>query len=228
MRLRNADLGMRIGEDEIEDTIDVNAEDELREGQASNLSRREIMKLMSVAVVAVPGTDNKQVTRRPRRKTYQFFTRAEFAMVDELSEMIIPTDDHSPGARAAKVAAYIDKTLGETLEVEMKQRWRAGLKSINLLARELHGKAFMNAAPDQRLAVLERIAQNETSPQKPEDKFFIELKSRVAYAYYTSKIGLRQELEYKGNTYLREFVGEEVKEEGRRAGERESGGVGEI
>jgi Gluconate 2-dehydrogenase subunit 3 len=78
----------------------------------------------------------------------------------------------------------------------------------------MHGKPFMRAEPDQRLAVLERIAQNETSPQKPEDRFFIELKSRVAHAYYTSKIGLRQELEYKGNTYLREFVGEEMKEAG--------------
>jgi hypothetical protein len=210
MRSRNADRKVKM------------REDELKERQAANLSRREIMKLMSVAVVAVPGTDNKQVARRPRLKPYKFFTRAEFAMVDELSEMIIPTDDHSPGARAAKVAAYIDKTLGETLEVETKQQWRAGLKSIDSLAREMHDKTFMRAAPDQRLAVLERIAQNETSPQKPEDKFFIELKSRVAYAYYTSKIGLRQELEYKGNTYLREFVGEEVKEEGRRAGEQES------
>jgi hypothetical protein len=188
-------------------------EDELKERRATNLSRRELMKLMSVAVVAVPGTDKKQVVRRPRRKPYKFFTRWEYAMVDELSEMIIPTDDHSPGARAARVAAYIDKTLGETPEVETKQRWRAGLKSIDSLAREMHGRPFMRAAPEQRLAVLERIAQNETSPQKPEDRFFVELKSRVAHAYYTSKIGLRQELEYKGNTYLREFVGEEVKAE---------------
>jgi gluconate 2-dehydrogenase subunit 3-like protein len=218
MRSENAEFGMRIGEDEVEDEVDTEEE------QPPNLSRREIMKLMSVAVVAVPGTDNKQVTRRGRRKVYRFFTRAEFAMVDELSEMIIPTDDHSPGARAAKVAAYIDKTLGETLEVETKQRWRAGLKSINSLARETHGIPFMRTAPDQRLAILERIAQNETNPQRPEDKFFVELKSRVAHAYYTSKIGLRQELEYKGNTYLREFAGEEVK---GRAGERESGRGGE-
>jgi Gluconate 2-dehydrogenase subunit 3 len=205
MRPENAEFGIRIGEDEIEGEVDTEEE------QSPNLSRREIMKLMSVAVIAVPGTDNKQVTRRPRRKAYRFFTRAEFAMVDELSEMIIPADDHSPGARAAKVAAYIDKTLGETPEVETKQRWRAGLKSIDSLARETHGVPFMRAAPDQRLAVLERIAQNETNPQKPEDKFFVELKSRVAHAYYTSRIGLRQELEYKGNTYLREFAGEEVK-----------------
>jgi Gluconate 2-dehydrogenase subunit 3 len=218
MRSENAEFGMRIGEDEVE--VEVDNEEE----QSPNLSRREIMKLMSVAVVAVPGTENKQVTRRPRRKGYRFFTRAEFAMVDELSEMIIPADDHSPGARAAKVASYIDKTLSETLEVETKQRWRAGLKAIDSLAREAHGIRFMRAALEQRLAVLERIAQNETNPQKPEDKFFVELKSRVAHAYYTSKIGLRQELEYKGNTYLREFAGEEVK---GRTGEQESGGTGD-
>jgi Gluconate 2-dehydrogenase subunit 3 len=204
--LLNADCKIRTQIGDVE-------EDRYEENRP-NLSRREIMKLMSVAVIVVPGTDNKQAVRRPRRKAHQFFTRAEFAMVDELSEMIIPTDDHSPGARAAKVAAYIDKTLGETLEVETKQLWRAGLKSIDALARDMHGKPFMSAEPDRRLAVLERIAQNETDPQKPEEKFFVELKSRVAHAYYTSKIGLRDELEYKGNTYLREFAGEEVKEAG--------------
>ena len=30
--------------------------------------------------------------------------------------MIIPADDHSPGARAAKVAAYIDARLAEALD----------------------------------------------------------------------------------------------------------------
>ena len=141
---------------------------------------------------------------------HQFFTTAEFRLVDELSEMIIPADDHSPGAREAKVAAYLDKTLGEATDSEMKKRWRAGLKSIDVISQEMHTKTFMNSAPDQRTALLDRIAQNETDPQKPEEKFFVELKSSVAFAYYTSKIGLRQELEYKGNTYLKEFAGEEV------------------
>ena len=33
-------------------------------------------------------------------------------------------------------------------------------------------------------------------------------KRRTARAYYTSKIGIHQEMEYKGNTLLMEFVGE--------------------
>jgi hypothetical protein len=32
----------------------------------------------------------------------------------------------------------------------------------------------------------------------------------VARAYYTSQIGIQQELEYKGNTHLEEFVGHDV------------------
>ena len=65
----------------------------------------------------------------------------------------------------------------------------------------------MKSSPEQRLAVLTRMAQNEAKPQKPEEQFFNELKSRVVYAYYTSEIGIHKELTYKGNKFLREFVG---------------------
>ena len=37
--------------------------------------------------------------------------------------------------------------------------------------------------------------------------FFRELKSRTARAYYTSEIGIKTEMEYKGNVSLKEFVG---------------------
>jgi hypothetical protein len=74
----------------------------------------------------------------------------------------------------------------------------------------MNGRPFMQASQDQRVAVLTRMAGNESNPEKPEEKFFVELKSRVARAYYTSKIGIHDELEYKGNTYLKEFAGVDV------------------
>src|ERR1700730_8010618 len=39
----------------------------------------------------------------------RFFAPAQHALVDELSETIIPADGHSGGAKAAKGADYIDK-----------------------------------------------------------------------------------------------------------------------
>jgi hypothetical protein len=127
--------------------------------------------------------------------------------VDELSELIIPTDAHSAGAKAAGVAAYIDGSLAEAFEDNVRTTWRDGLRRIDELSQQAHGKPFMSASADERVAVLTEIARNETKPEKPEQEFFVELKSRVAWAYYTTEIGIKQELEYKGNTFQATFAG---------------------
>jgi gluconate 2-dehydrogenase subunit 3-like protein len=170
------------------------------------LTRRELIQVTAAAATAV-GTPCGLASER----TPKFFSSDEFAMLDELTELIIPTDDHSPGARAASVATYLDARLAESIEDESKKRWHEGLKRINALSHEMHSKRFLEAAPDERVAVLSQIAANEKNPQTPEDHFFLELKFKAADAYYSSKIGIHQEMEYKGNVVLPEFAGYEVK-----------------
>ena len=184
-----------------------------RDCEGAEVTRREIIKLTAGAMIVPPVFQTKPRARKPRPKATRLFTPAEFAMVDELSELIIPSDDHSPGARAAKAAEYIDQQMAETWDDATKQEWREGLQLIDRISNEMNRRSFMRASHEQRLAVLTRIAKNESDPQKSEEKFFVELKSRVAHAYYTSKIGIHDELEYKGNTYLREFAGEDVSRE---------------
>lgn len=184
------------------------------ENAASGVGRREMMKLAAGAIIAPALSQTRPKNgRRPAKaqtEAHLFFTPDEFVTVDELSELIIPTDEHSPGARAAKVAEYIDRRLAESFEDEPKTQWREGLKLVDQISVEMNGRPFMRASQDQRVAVLTRMARNESSPERPEEKFFVELKSRVAHAYYTSKVGIHGELEYKGNTYLREFAGVDV------------------
>jgi hypothetical protein len=194
----------------LSDDLSRSSESRSDDSSRSVTSRREMMKLAAGAIIVPPVFQAKSRARKPQPKTGRFFTQTEFAMVDELGELIIPADDHSPGARAAKAAEYIDQRLAESPEEEPKREWREGLKLIDQISNEMNGRSLMQSSPEQRIALLERIAQNETNPQKPEEKFFVELKSRVAHAYYTSKIGIQNELEYKGNTYLREFVGVDV------------------
>jgi hypothetical protein len=178
-------------------------------GEEAGLTRREMLKLTATAALSIPLTGLSQTADAAgaQWKAPLFFTRDEFALVDELSELIIPTDAHSPGARAAGCAAYIDARLAEAWTEEPKTQWRDGLKLIETMSQEINGKPFMQATPAQRLALLTRIAQNERNPQKPEERFFRELKSRTVHAYYTSKIGIHQEMEYKGNVSIKEFVG---------------------
>jgi hypothetical protein len=172
----------------------------------ADLKRREMLQLTAGA--AIGARLMKLEAPAQTKKKHAFFTPDEFNMVDELSEMIIPTDDHSPGAHAAGVADFIDSSLAESFLDEPRTRWRAGLKRVNELSTEINGKAFASATPQQRLAVLTRMAQNEGNPEKPEELFFRELKSRTAHAYYTSRIGIHQEMDYKGNTYQKVFAGE--------------------
>ena len=174
-----------------------------------DLSRRDVIKLGAAATVAASlGVAD---VARARRRPSTFFTPDELTLVDELSEMIIPTDDHSPGARAAKVAAYIDTRLAEAWDEKDKTTWRDGLDADrSAVAGDQAARPFMQSSPAERTAVLTRMAQNERNPQKPEELFFAELKSRVVHAYYTSEIGIKQEMDYKGNTYLAEFVGTDV------------------
>jgi Gluconate 2-dehydrogenase subunit 3 len=184
--------------------------------EEAGLTRREMIKLTAGAVVVAPivglakaqaETDPAIASAASQNKAPLFFTPNEFALVDELTEMIIPTDDHSPGARAAGVATYIDKRLAESFEEEPKKSWREGLKLIDSLSQESFGRAFLEATPEQRIELLTRISQNEMSPKKTEETFFKELKLSTARAYYTSKIGIHTEMQYKGNVSLKEFVG---------------------
>jgi len=177
---------------------------------ALDLTRREVLKMAGGAAVVAPlaaalGPLAAPVAAAQAAAGPAFFTAAEFRLLDELTELIIPTDEHSPGARAAEVAAYIDRRLAgydpayPELQ-ETREAWKAGLGSIDQLSREMHGAAFMEASEEKRVAVLERVAKAEQQATTPAEKFFGQLKSWTARGYYTSKVGIHQEMEYKGNS----------------------------
>lgn len=184
----------------------------------SGMTRREVIRLAAGAMIASPLVGVRKADAAPEQaffavdeKSLRFFTPQEYALVDELTELIIPSDPHSPGARAAQVAAYIDARLAESFTEEPKLHWRNGLKMIDAISKEMHGQAFLQTTTEQRVALLTRISQNEADPKRPEEQFFGELKRRTVHGYYTSKIGIHTEMEYKGNTYQKEYAGYEAK-----------------
>ena len=152
-------------------------------------------------VAAAPAAE---VTAKASR---HFFTPAQHATVEELTETIIPADSHSGGAKAAKVADYIDQLLRDTVDDNLKSTWREGLRLIDIMSQHYHGKTFVSASPEERIAVLTVLSENEKLTDLPEVRFFVTLKDLTVAGYYTSKIGIHDELEYKGNRILKEYVG---------------------
>ena len=140
----------------------------------------------------------------PGRK---FFSASEFATLDEMAEAIIPADANSGGAKAAKVAEYIDARLGESLDLELRQSWRDDLAEINRLANGQFGKAFVAANAAERNRLLERLSRNERNPKEAGEHAFATIKWQVSFVYYKTKIGIHDELQYQGNVLLDEFLG---------------------
>ena len=176
------------------------------------LSRREMIAATAAALVTPLLSGGAATTPVAVGLPGKFLTAAEFATLDELAELIIPADDHSPGARAAGVAGYIDGRLAESLEPDWQAQWRSGLQAVDGLSRELNGKPFLESTPEQRVTVLTRMAGGEQDPKTAPERFFKELKWRTVRAYYTSKIGVHLDQEYKGNVYQRgEFAGYDAK-----------------
>ncbi len=144
------------------------------------MNRRDLFKISAGAAAVVARGQS----------AHKFFTPEEFAVLDELTEAIIPADEKSGGARAAKVAEYIDFRVSEAFDQTTRDQWRAGL------AR------FLKKPPEERLALLTKLSESL-------DEFFVLLKDDTIRAYYTSKIGIHDDLDYKGNTYQQgDYAGE--------------------
>jgi Gluconate 2-dehydrogenase subunit 3 len=184
-------------------------------GRAAVVSRRSALKVLGATAGAVatwPYLSDEAaeafalLQRTKAAPKLVFLTPAQYATVEAFSEVIIPADDHSPGAKAARVADYIDLLLGES-GPETRKSWTDGLAALDQTSQERHQSPFVKLTPEQQVALVTEISRNESKPSSPIEEFFNTTKQATVRGYYTSEIGIHKELEYKGNQFLGEFVG---------------------
>ncbi|MCS6953040.1 MAG: gluconate 2-dehydrogenase subunit 3 family protein [Bryobacterales bacterium] len=174
------------------------------------VDRRETLLLLGAGVISSrleSAQHHLHVLRStPGRYQPQFFTEREHALLDQVAEMILPADEHSPGAHAARVADYIDLVVAHSPH-SVQQQWRAQLAAFDQLARAAAGQPFLELDQPERARVLDLAAQGEINPSSPAEQFFVAMKKMTLAAYYTSEIGLLQELGYQGNRVRASFPG---------------------
>jgi hypothetical protein len=126
-----------------------------------------------------------------------FFSPEQFQILDSFAAILIPTDD-TPGAREAHVAAFIDFVVNAAAEYApaMQDQWRNAMGWLG-------GKGFAQMAVDRQAAL---IAQMAATDHEAHDTYQL-IKEMAVHAFYTSRVGLVDVLEYKGIAYLTEFPG---------------------
>jgi hypothetical protein len=124
-----------------------------------------------------------------------------------LTELIIPQTD-TPGAKAARVNRFVDVLLQDAKPAD-RDTFLRGLTWMDRRAKALFGKDFVGASEKEQTMLLTRLSA-EGNPDKEDAigrDFFQAIKSMTISGYYTSEIGLRQELGDDGQLFLPQFSG---------------------
>ena len=136
-----------------------------------------------------------------------FFDQHQNQIVVALTEMIIPETD-TPGAKSARVNQFIDLMLNDE-DAGRQRKFIQGLSWIDGRSLKVHGKPFVQLAPEQQTELMVPLADPKNN--NPEDRlgveFFQEIKDWTIFGYYTSQAGMERELQYGGDDYHSEFPG---------------------
>ncbi len=127
--------------------------------------------------------------------------------IGALSERIIPETD-TPGALAAGVDQFIDSTLADAPPAD-REAFLGGLAWIDARSKALFGADIVEASAAQHTTLLTTLSA-ANNPDREADigrEFFRALKAMTITGYYSSEIGLRQELGDDGQLFLLEFSG---------------------
>ena len=167
------------------------------------VQRREILRIMgtAAAVAQFPGfskwafacghVGNARLQIKPARYHPQFFTEAEYAMVERLADIILPNDG-TPGAKDAGVAEFIDFMVASDPEVQYS--FRTGLTWLNVQAERANGKRFVELTPEQQTSLLEPLGFKAKARAGEEDgvRFFRMMREYTVTGFYTSEIGYKE------------------------------------
>ena len=118
-----------------------------------------------------------------------------------LTELIIP-ETETPGAKGARVNRFVDSVLSEA-KPEDRAKFLKGLAWVDERSRALYGKEFTSAAPADQTALLTRLsAHGNPDHEEPIGREFFEvIKGMTIDGYYTTEIGLHQELGDSGQLF---------------------------
>ncbi len=180
------------------------------------LTRRDLVHLM-VRSAALPGatvffsewlkaaagnqhTQNGSTPPEPdywRGYQPKFFSADDFSALQAFTEILIPTDE-APGAREAHCAYFIDFVLQASAEYapETQRRWRTAMALLK--------EAGFHAADEKgRAAIVAAISKPEHDPAARHPAFaaYKLIKRENAFAFYTSRAGIIEALDYRGDTY---------------------------
>ena len=166
------------------------------------IERRELFKIITVGALASPVAAQNHKHAAPPAATQRsaFFSADQQAVLDRLADIIIPTDEQSPGAHEAGVVRYLD-LLAAASAPPRQDEWRRGIEAVESAAREKFSRSFSACTRAGQEQIVALMAAGEGAPRNELERFFVLLKPAVIDGYRYSEIGVRQYMGWVGNQF---------------------------
>ena len=144
--------------------------------QIEDLSRRDMLRNIALAVTAVAGGQLKleaaqhvhQQAREEKKKAgiYQprFFNEPEYATLGRLAELIVPADEVSGSAKDAGAPEFIDLLCSQN--PVLANIYTGGLAWLDAEMKKLSSSTFLEAKADQQAALLDSVVETERTAKE--------------------------------------------------------------
>jgi gluconate 2-dehydrogenase gamma chain len=187
------------------------------------ISRRDVLRTLAMGAVGgsvlqvIPLEAAEQVHKMVQQeKTHapagqyrpKFFPAHQYSTLSALCDAIIPADEHSGGAVQAGAPEFIDLLTSENKDYQL--RLGGGLMWLDNFCIDRYGNAYLKCARAEQTETLDLIAFRKNVEKDASlsqgVEFFSFLRKLTTDGFYSSEIGI-QDLQYIGNTFLKEFPG---------------------
>jgi hypothetical protein len=174
------------------------------------VNRRVALQTLATSAIGVATAGRWFEAVSAQDWTPKSFSARQNEMVITLTELIIP-ETTTPGAKATLVNRFIDTVLAQASTTE-RESFTRGLSWMDERSKALFGKEFLGASAADQTALLTRLAKEGgasavEADDRPGVDFFQAIKSMTINGYYTTEVGLHQELGDSGQLAMGEFRG---------------------
>lgn len=120
------------------------------------------------------------------------FSADDIAFLDEVAETILPKTD-TPGAKEAKVGAFMTVMVNDCYIAKDQQEFYGGLKKIDEACKKAHNTAFMSATPQQRQSLLISLDKEAGEHRTKKNQFDVEQVKKEKDEHEKGNTGYKRE-----------------------------------
>jgi hypothetical protein len=164
------------------------------------MKRRDILQHIAILTGAsVLGADRFLGGAWNRTFVAEIFSPADIAFFDEVAETILPRTA-TPGAKDAKVGAFIASYATQCYDEADQQLLKKGIAALNLASKAAHNKPFLELDAAQKQVLLTPLAKTAQQQARGDGDhslaYFTRLHQLTMVGFFTSELGATKLLRY--------------------------------